>query len=271
MITQNVQVKDLFEKAVSWCDPNGRLRQFQAAGIYPFFKEFTGYEDCESPAEIRMGDRKILMFGSNNYLGLTAHPKVKEAAIAAIQEYGTGCSGSRMLNGTLRLHNQLEEELADFMNQEATLLFSTGFMVNQGSLAALAERGDVILADKQVHASLVDGMQTSFARTVRFRHNDMGHLESILRRAQTRRGPARRRRWRLQHGRRHGRPAEPGAGGEDVRRGSTWTRLTASACWASTAGGPPNILASKARSTCSRGRFPSPSRVPAASSRPGAT
>src|SRR5262245_3643573 len=181
MITQRAPVKDLFDKATRWCDPDGRLRQFQAAGIYPFFKEFTGFEECGSSAEIRMGDHKVLMCGSNNYLGLTAHPKVKEAAIEAVRRFGTGCSGSRMLNGTLRLHTQLEEELADFMNQEAALLFSTGFMVNQGSLAALAERGDVILADRQVHASLVDGMQTSFAKTVRFRHNDMRHLEGLLR------------------------------------------------------------------------------------------
>jgi 8-amino-7-oxononanoate synthase len=181
MITQRVQIKDLFDKAFRWCDPAGRFKQLQGAGVYPFFKEFTGYEECESSAEVRMGDRKILMFGSNNYLGLTLHPQVKEAALEAVKRYGTGCSGSRMLNGTLHLHHQLEEELAEFMRQESALLFSTGFMVNQGSLAALAGRGDLIVADRGVHASLVDGMQTSLARTLRFPHNDIEHLEKMLR------------------------------------------------------------------------------------------
>src|SRR5580700_7991452 len=112
MHVQLAAVKDLFEKAVQFSGPDGRLSLFHEHGSYPFFKEFTGYEECESPAEIRMGQRKVLMFGSNNYLGLTSHPAVKEAAIEAIRRYGTGCSGSRMLNGTFDLHNELEEELA---------------------------------------------------------------------------------------------------------------------------------------------------------------
>ncbi|MBI3466703.1 MAG: aminotransferase class I/II-fold pyridoxal phosphate-dependent enzyme [Planctomycetes bacterium] len=168
--------RDIFEKATNF----DRAKLSREEGWYPFFKEFTGYEECASPAEIRMGDRRILMFGSNNYLGLTLHPKVKEAAIEAIRQYGTGCSGSRMLNGTLHLHNQLEAELADFMRQEAALLFGTGFQTNHGALSALAAKGDVLLADRQVHASLVDGMLTSRAKSMRFRHNDMDHLAQLL-------------------------------------------------------------------------------------------
>lgn len=181
MHVQLATVKDLFDKAVHFCHaPDSRLHILQDHGCYPFFKEFTGYEECASAAEVRMGDRKILMFGSNNYLGLTTDPRLKEAAIAAIHRYGTGCSGSRMLNGTIDLHNQLEAELAAFMQQEAALLFGTGFQTNHGAIPALADRGDCILADRHVHASIVDGMQTSHARSIRFRHNDMDQLEHLL-------------------------------------------------------------------------------------------
>jgi 8-amino-7-oxononanoate synthase len=172
--------RDLFDKAYQFSRPDSRLGRLLDSGSYPFFKEFTGSEDCASPAEIRMGARKVLMFGSNNYLGLTAHPKVKEAAVSAIQRYGTGCSGSRMLNGTLDLHNRLEAELADFMGQEAALLFGTGFQTNQGALSALLGRGDCVLADRQIHASLLEGVQSSPARIFRFRHNDLAHLETLL-------------------------------------------------------------------------------------------
>lgn len=176
MKQQTAGYKDIFDKANNFI----RAKISRQEGWYPFFKEFTGYEGCESPVEIRMGSRRILMFGSNNYLGLTAHPKVREAAIEAIRNYGTGCSGSRMLNGTLHLHNELEAELADFMKQEAALLFGTGFQTNHGALSALAAKGDVLLVDKQVHASLVDGVLTSHARSARFRHNNIGHLEQLL-------------------------------------------------------------------------------------------
>jgi 8-amino-7-oxononanoate synthase len=180
MHVQIATVKDLFDKAAQFSGPEGRLSLFHDFGAYPFFKEFTGYEDCDSPAEVRMGGRKILMFGSNNYLGLTTHPRVKEAAIEAIRRYGTGCSGSRMLNGTIDMHNELEAELAGFMGREAALLFGTGFQTNQGAIPALAGRGDCILADRHVHASMVDGVQAAHARSVRFRHNDMAHLEALL-------------------------------------------------------------------------------------------
>ena len=131
-------------------------------------------------AEVMMGDRRVLMFGSNNYLGLTTRPEVKAAAIEAIQQYGTGCSGSRMLNGTMDLHVRLEAALARFMKRESALAFGTGFQTNLGALATLAQKGDVIIADRNIHASLLDGCFASFARTMRYRHNDMRDLEKVL-------------------------------------------------------------------------------------------
>lgn len=180
MQPQTASNRDLFEKAYQFSQPDSRLVRLLESGSYTFFNEFTSSEECDSPAEVRMGARKILMFGSNNYLGLTAHPKVKEAAVKAIQRYGTGCSGSRMLNGTLDMHNRLEAELAEFTGREAALLFGTGFQTNQGALSALLGRNDCVLADRQVHASLVEGIQSSQARAFRFRHNDLAHLEALL-------------------------------------------------------------------------------------------
>ncbi|HXG68131.1 MAG TPA: aminotransferase class I/II-fold pyridoxal phosphate-dependent enzyme [Blastocatellia bacterium] len=167
--------KDLFEKAVSFT----KAEEFRRAGLYPYFTEFSNGSDS-GDAEVKMGERRILMFGSNNYLGLTTHPEVKAAAKAAIDTYGTGCSGSRMLNGTMDLHVRLEAELARFMNREAALVFGTGFQTNFGALSTIAQKGDVIIADRNIHASLLDGCLASFARTVRFRHNDMADLEAVL-------------------------------------------------------------------------------------------
>ncbi len=127
-----------------------------------------------------MGNRKVLMFGSNDYLDLITHPKVKEAAIQAVRKYGSGCSGSRLLNGTLDLHVKLEAELAAFVHKESAIIFGTGFQANYASLAALTEKGDALLYDHNLHASLVEGALRSTARTVRFRHNDLEHLERCL-------------------------------------------------------------------------------------------
>ena len=127
-----------------------------------------------------MGNRKVLMFGSNDYLDLITHPKVKEAAAQAVRKYGSGCSGSRLLNGTLDLHVKLEAELAAFVHKESAIIFGTGFQANYATLAALTERGDALLCDHNVHASLVEGALRSPARTVRFRHNDLEHLERCL-------------------------------------------------------------------------------------------
>lgn len=171
----HVGAKDLFEKAIGFT----KAEEFRRQGLYPYFTEFSSGADS-GEAEVMMGERRILMFGSNNYLGLTTNPEVKAAAKEAIDLYGTGCSGSRMLNGTMDLHVRLEEALARFMKREAALVFGTGFQTNLGVLSAIAQKGDVIIADRNIHASLLDGSLASFARTVRYRHNDMADLEKVL-------------------------------------------------------------------------------------------
>ncbi len=168
-------VRDIFEKASAFT----KADEFRTLGLYPYFTEFAGAVDC-GEAEVFMGDNRVLMFGSNNYLGLTTHPEVKAAAIEAVKKYGTGCSGSRMLNGTTNLHVRLEEELARFMKREAALAFGTGFQTNFGALSTIAQKGDVIIADRNIHASILDGCLASFAKTTRFRHNDMDDLKKIL-------------------------------------------------------------------------------------------
>jgi 8-amino-7-oxononanoate synthase len=170
-----LRARDVFEKAVGFT----KAEEYRRAGLYPYFTEFTSGADS-GEAEVRMGDRRILMFGSNNYLGLTTNPEVKAAAVRAIEQYGTGCSGSRMLNGTMDLHVCLERALARFMKREAALVFGTGFQTNLGALSTIAQKGDVIVADRNIHASILDGCLASFARTTRFRHNDMTDLEKVL-------------------------------------------------------------------------------------------
>jgi 8-amino-7-oxononanoate synthase len=144
-----------------------------------YFEVFGEREGC-GPGEVRMGARKVLMFGSNDYLDLITHPKVKEAAVQAIKKYGSGCSGSRLLNGTLDIHLKLEAELASFVHKEAAMIFGTGFQANYATLSALTEKGDVMICDHNLHASLVEGALRSPARTVRFRHNDMDHFERCV-------------------------------------------------------------------------------------------
>lgn len=166
---------DLFEKCRNFTRP----ADLQAAGLYMYFEVFGEREGC-APGEVRMGRRKVLMFGSNDYLDLINHPKVKEAALRNLRKYGTGCSGSRLLNGTLDLHVKVEAELAAFVHKEAAIIFGTGFQANYATLSALTEKGDVLVCDHNVHASLVEGALRSAARTVRFRHNDLEHLERCL-------------------------------------------------------------------------------------------
>ncbi len=145
-------------------------------GIYPYFRPIESDQDTEVIIE----GKKVLMMGSNNYLGLTNHPEVKEAAIEAVNRYGTGCAGSRFLNGTLRIHLQLEEELAEFTGKEAALLYSTGFQVNQGVISALVGRDGAVIIDRTDHASIIDGCRMSYGRTCKFEHNDMRALERVL-------------------------------------------------------------------------------------------
>src|SRR5271157_2166870 len=166
---------DIFEKCRNFTRPS----DLQHAGLYMYFEVFGDREGCGA-GEVRIGKRKVLMFGSNDYLDLITHPKVKESAAQAIKKYGSGCSGSRLLNGTLDIHVKLEEELAAFVHKEAAITFGTGFQANYGTLSALTEKGDVMICDHNLHASLVEGALRSPARTVRFRHNDMEHFERCL-------------------------------------------------------------------------------------------
>lgn len=163
---------DIFAK----CSQFTTAKEAQAAGIYPYFIPLTGNEGSE--ADYR--GHRLIMCGSNNYLGLTTHPKVRQAAEEAIRKFGTSCTGSRFLNGTLELHEQLERELAAWVGKEAALVFSTGMQTNLGTISALVGRGDVVILDKDDHASIVDGARLSWGETKRFRHNDMEDLERVL-------------------------------------------------------------------------------------------
>jgi 8-amino-7-oxononanoate synthase len=166
---------DLFTK----CYDFTRADDIKATGLYPYFRAI---EENEGPV-VQIEGRKIIMAGSNNYLGLTAHPKVKEAAIKAVEKYGTGCSGSRYLTGTLDLHIELEDRLAKFFGTEAVLLFSTGYLAGQGLIPTLAQRGDYIISDKDNHASIIAGNLMAKGATsefVRYKHNDMDDLERVI-------------------------------------------------------------------------------------------
>jgi 8-amino-7-oxononanoate synthase len=172
---KSAEANDIFEK----CRAFTRPRELQKAGLYVYFGTFGDREGCES-GEVRLGSSKVLMFGSNDYLDLITHPQVTEAAVQAIRKYGSGCSGSRLLNGTLDLHVKLEVELAAFVRKEAAMIFGTGFQANYAALSALTEKGDVMICDHRLHASLVEGALRSVARVVRFRHNDLNHFERCL-------------------------------------------------------------------------------------------
>jgi 8-amino-7-oxononanoate synthase len=163
---------DIFEKCYGFT----QAKEAIAAGIYPYFIPLTENEGTEA---VFRGHR-LIMCGSNNYLGLTTHPKVRQAALDAIQRYGTSCTGSRFLNGNLELHEQLERELAEWVGKEAALVFSTGMQVNLGTISALVGRGDYVILDKEDHASIVDGAKLSWGETRRFAHNDMEELERLL-------------------------------------------------------------------------------------------
>jgi 8-amino-7-oxononanoate synthase len=163
---------DLFEK----CRRFTAAREAMEAGIYPYFRVIESAQD----PEVIVDGKKMIMIGSNNYLGLTNHPAVKDAAIEALRKYGSGCAGSRFLNGTLDIHVNLEEKLARFMRKEAALVFSTGFQTNLGVISALAGKDDVLLIDKLDHASIIDGCRLSFSEVKKFKHNNMEDLERLL-------------------------------------------------------------------------------------------
>ena len=151
-------------------------QKIMQAGIYPYFREIESDQDTV----VQINGKKVLMFGSNSYLGLTNHPKVKEAAKAAIDKYGTGCAGSRFLNGTLDIHIELENKLARLVNKEAALCYSTGFQVNLGVVSILAGRHDYLLLDELDHASIIEGSRLSYSKVLKFAHNDMKALEAKL-------------------------------------------------------------------------------------------
>ena len=151
-------------------------QRVKAKGVYPYFRCIESEQDTE----VVMGGRKVLMFGSNSYLGLTNHPKVIEAAIEATKKYGTGCAGSRFLNGTLDLHLELEKELAEFVGKEEAIIYSTGFQVNLGVVSCVTGREDYIICDELDHASIVEGRRLSFSKGLKFKHNDMDSLEKTL-------------------------------------------------------------------------------------------
>ena len=162
----------LQERYKSYREP----QKFMAAGVYPYFREITGKQGTE----VEMGGHKVLMFGSNAYTGLTGDQRVIDAAKKALDQYGSGCAGSRFLNGTLDLHVKLEKELAEFEHKDDALCFSTGFSVNAGVIAMVVGRNDYVICDDRDHASIVDGRRLSFAHQLKYKHNDMDALEKIL-------------------------------------------------------------------------------------------
>ena len=165
-------MKKLRAKLAQYQEP----QRVKALGVYPYFRAIESEQDTE----VVMRGKKVLMFGSNSYLGLTNHPKIKEASIEAIRKYGTGCAGSPFLNGTLDIHIELEEKLADFVGKEKAIVYSTGFHTNIGVIPTIMGRGEHIIGDELNHASIVEGRRLSFATYHKYKHNDMSSLEDVL-------------------------------------------------------------------------------------------
>ncbi|NLH01453.1 MAG: pyridoxal phosphate-dependent aminotransferase family protein [Clostridiales bacterium] len=163
---------DIFEK----CEQRSRVDEARERNVYPYFHALQSRQDIE----VIMEGKRRIMLGSNNYLGLTINPNVIEAGIKALEKYGTGCSGSRFLNGTLNMHLELEEELADFLGKEDVVTFSTGFQSNLGIISAIVGRTDYVICDKENHASIYDGCKLSYGKMLRYKHNDMADLERML-------------------------------------------------------------------------------------------
>ncbi len=163
---------DLFKRCYEFKDPE----KVKEMGLYTYFRCISSAQE----PEVIMDGKKVIMLGSNNYLGLTNHPYVKEKAVEAVKKYGSGCAGSRFLNGTLEIHCELEEKLANFVRKESALVFSTGFQTNLGVISTIAGKGDIIYIDKANHASIIDGCRLSFGTVRKFRHNDINHLEKLV-------------------------------------------------------------------------------------------
>jgi 8-amino-7-oxononanoate synthase len=167
-----VYMKQLKNRFSSYNEP----QKIMDMGIYPYFRMICSDQDCE----VLMNERKVLMFGSNSYLGLTNHPKIIEAGVAALKKYGSGCAGSPFLNGTLDIHIELEEKLASFVGKEKAIVYSTGFHANIGVIPTVVGRGDHLILDELNHASIIEGRRISYAKNYKFKHNDMASLEGIL-------------------------------------------------------------------------------------------
>ncbi len=167
-------MKPLQKKLAQYTAP----QEAKAKGIYPYFTPISS----EQNTEVLVNGRKVLMFGSNSYLGLTNHPKIKEAAKAAIDKYGSGCAGSPFLNGTLDIHIQLQDELAEFTGKDGVMLFSAGFQANSGVIPCITGRNDYVIYDERDHASIMEGKQITFANTYKYKHNNMEDLERVLQR-----------------------------------------------------------------------------------------
>jgi len=171
--THDGVIVDVFQKCFDFKDADA----VRATGLYPYFRMIASGQD----PVVTMNGQRVIMLGSNNYLGLTNHPEIKQAAASALESYGTGTAGSRFLNGTLDIHVELEEKLALFMRREAALTFSTGYAVNLGVISGLIDRKDVVILDNLDHACIIDGARLSFGRVLKYPHNDMGALEERLR------------------------------------------------------------------------------------------
>ena len=167
-------MKPLQQKLARYTAP----QEAKAKGVYPYFREISSDQDTE----VLMNGRKVLMLGSNSYLGLTNHPKIKEAAKAAIDKYGTGCAGSPFLNGTLDIHIKLENILSEFLGKDGVMLFSAGFQANSGVIPCVTGRGDYVIFDEMDHASIIEGKRLTFAQTLKYRHSDLNDLERVLQR-----------------------------------------------------------------------------------------
>ncbi len=172
MATIVKNMKKLQEKLSQYDAP----QKAKAAGVYPYFRPISS----EQNTEVLMNGKKVLMFGSNSYMGLTNHPKVIEAAVEATKKYGTGMAGSPFLNGTLDIHKELEARIADYVGKEDAIVYSTGFGTNLGVVSTLTGREDYVICDEQDHASIVEGRRLSFSQPLKYKHNDMESLENVL-------------------------------------------------------------------------------------------
>jgi 8-amino-7-oxononanoate synthase len=166
---------DIFEKAYNY----SLVEEYKAKGLYPYFRAI----ETGSDTEVYIQGKKMIMLGSNSYLGLTFNPKTMQGAMEGLKKHGTGCAGSRFLNGTLDLHEDLEEKLARFMRKERALLFSTGLLTNQGIISTMVGKDEYVFVDRADHASIIDGARLSFGRVVKFKHNDMDDLRRLLEQA----------------------------------------------------------------------------------------